>query len=598
MGTYHGRLRINKRLEMPRNFIFYDTETSQTLQEDGSKKHYLKLGVACFLRLPFGRNKQLEEWLHFTDTDSFWSWVESKFSSKTRIYLIAHNQQFDAPVVNLFEELPKRGWVLDYNVIDSNLFIMRFRKETTSLVALDTLNWFKFSLKKLAEYVGLKKLEIDFKTCSDKELDVYSTNDVAILKDTMLKWLSFIRENDLGCFQTTIAGQAFTAFRHKYMKEEIFIHDFEAPTLLERESFRGGRNEAFKLGVQRENMTLLDFNSLYPSVMIEHEYPIKFISYVSKATKNGLYRALSNYLVIARVNVTLNEAAIGLHKERLEFPIGTFNVALTSPELLYVIKNGTINKVYSFAIYTYAKIFKDYIEDLYRIRLEYKQEKNVVGDMMTKLFLNSLYGKFGQRVEEQELIGHSASNEISVEGGIIHETKERVRIKTFAGNVYKVHRGEKEGTHSFPAIASFVTAYARMKLWNAMKLAGLENVYYVDTDSLIVNEEGLKGLSSIIDKEKLGFLKVEGNGTDLVIEGLKDYFFLGESKIKGVKKDATKIGLTSYKQPQFSKFRSMLMKGSLDAPVEREVTKLLRRKYLKGIVKENGDITPFILNEV
>ena len=39
----------------------------------------------------------------------------------------------------------------------------------------------------------------------------------------------------------------------------------------------------------------------------------------------------------------------------------------------------------------------------YNKRLRYKEENNQMGNLFTKLLLNSLYGKFAQKVERKEL---------------------------------------------------------------------------------------------------------------------------------------------------------------------------------------------------
>jgi len=62
------------------------------------------------------------------------------------------------------------------------------------------------------------------------------------------RWIEFCQSEDLGAFGYTIAGQSFNAFRHKFMKEDIYIHNSEKVLELERECYKGGRCEAFFIG--------------------------------------------------------------------------------------------------------------------------------------------------------------------------------------------------------------------------------------------------------------------------------------------------------------------------------------------------------------
>lgn len=595
MRKWH-RLRDNKTTALPTRLIFYDTETEEERIDAETVKHKLKLGCACWVERSHGNTRQHEKWLTFRTVNEFWDWVEGRVKQGSRTYLLAHNQHFDFIVVDGFRQLALRGWELTQIIVDSNLFIATFRKGKYSLKVLDTTNWFKFSLRTLGERLGLKKLEVDFKSVSERELEVYCRRDVEILKETFLHWIEFIKRHDLGNFRDTISSQAFQAFRHRFMKHEIWIHGHEEALRLERESYRGGRSEAFRLGEIQEQVYALDFNSLYPSVMIDNVYPTKFVKHIRNAKLDRLKRALKRFLVIAKVRVKIDEPAIALKGERLIFPVGEFDVALTSPELEYVLHNGKILKVYEYNIYEGAKIFETYVKELYGLREEYKKKGDTVGNLMTKLMLNSLYGKFGQKQDVTELVGDAPAERFSFEECIDAETGEKFRMFVFGGKVWVKKRGFKEAFNSFPAIASFVTAYGRMKLWNAIKKAGRENVYYCDTDSLFVNQQGYERLKDELDDYKLGALKCEKMGKKLVIFNVKDYVFEDKVKCKGIRRDAVKVSENVYRQPRFLKFLSLARLKSLDAAIVKDVTKTLRREYLKGTVQEDGTVTPFVLS--
>jgi len=168
------------------------------------------------------------------------------------------------------------------------------------------------------------------------------------------------------------------------------------------------------------------------------------------------------------------------------------------------------------------------------------------------------------------------------------------QYRQFAGLIEKLEE-KPESRDSFPAIASHITAYARMYLWELMKAAGLENVYYVDTDSLMVNEEGFEALRPRIDPSKLGALKVEWESDEVVINGLKDYSIDGKLKAKGIRKDAVQTAPGVFTQDQFRGIEGMIREGELDRILIRTVSKTLLRTYLKGQVMESGKVFPLRL---
>jgi hypothetical protein len=90
-----------------------------------------------------------------------------------------------------------------------------------------------------------------------------------------------------------------------------------------------------------------------------------------------------------------------------------------------------------------------------------------------------------------------------------------------------------------------VTSYGRVRLWNAIHVAGQGHVYACDTDSVITDEQGQyhleeEGMISDID---LGLLKVEETSTDPNDEVLaaKVYRFNGKQTWKGHKGEDKKV---------------------------------------------------------
>ena len=592
-------LKANKRREIPHHLIFYDCESYPEKVAEDVEKHRLRLGWAVYVRVK-GNKKPLrfyEKWKKFKSREEFWDFVLSHAKDKKKLYLIAHNQNFDFIILNGFKELEKRGWKLETWIIDANLFYVRFRKEGKTIVVIDTLNLFKFSVKALGEAVGLEKLKVDFNKASERELSVYCRRDVEIIKEMFLSYLKFLVEHNLGNFKWTIASQAFTAFKHRFMRHKIYIHDNWEVIELERKTYRGGRCEAFFLGEIRGNVYDLDVNSLYPFVMIKHEYPTKLIKHGKSLSIEALKRFLSKYCVIAHVLIKTPEPVFGVKRERLIFPVGQFHAYLCTNELKYALEKGYIQKVYEYAVYEKAPIFKEYVQFFYDLKAYYSKTGDKVRRTLTKLFMNSLYGKFGQHNENFIELDNEGCGDYRVEIFYNERTKERALIINLGEKRYLKVKGHSEAMDSFVAIAAEVTANARMHLWYLMQKAGRENVYYCDTDSVFVNENGFKRLKDEIDDYELGKLKLERVGTRLEIRNVKDYTIDNITKLKGVRKDSVKIGENQYKTYRFLKFRSLLRKGSIDAPMVEYYVKTLKREYRKGIVGKDGWVMPFSLFE-
>lgn len=590
LKKFRHKLKGNKTVQIPSRLIFYDTETWLNQAEDLIYCP-LRLGVACYVRTD--RNE--ERWLVFKEAKQFWEWIDKQINAKEKVLVFSHNQHFDFNVVEGFKLSYQYGWELKKWIFDSQRFIVKFKKDNRYLVFLDSGNIIKEKLENLGKAIELKKLKVDFDTVNDKDLIEYCKRDVEILKRFILHYIDFIKQHELGCFKYTIASQAFQAFKHRFMHHDIYVHDNKIAIDLERRSYRGGRNECFVIGkLKGDNFYLLDVNSMYPFVMKEFDYPVR-LKFVSRnCDENFLKELLKKYCVIADVNLTTEENVFGVKLKKLIFPIGTFNVTLCTNELKYALQNCRINKIGTFVVYEKARIFKDYVDFFYKLKKEYKEKGDSVRYMLTKLFLNSLYGKFGQKVELFELVGETDKEYWDNEKIWDMEDKRWIHQIILNGKIYEKTK-EEEGFDSIVAIASEVTANARMTLWNYMKKAGLENVYYVDTDSLLVNSQGFTNLRSEIDPVKLGKLSIELVTDRVELRGLKDYTIGEKYKIKGIKNNAEYLGNNTYRQQQFLKTRTLLRGGIIDKACIKIVTKKLERNYDKGKLLPDGRVTPFLL---
>ena len=227
--------------------------------------------------------------------------------------------------------------------------------------------------------------------------------------------------------------------------------------------------------------------------------------------------------------------------------------------------------------------------------------------------MNSLYGKFGQKTRENSVIGECDPMEVGTISCCDDETGKEWTEYHFGGKIYMSEATEKESQHSFPAIAAFCTAYARMRILEAIEACGWENVYYCDTDSIFTNETGRKKLmdAGLVDNKELGKMKLEYWAKDMEIKGCKDYIirknlnpiatnleFINEIvKIKGVPKKAIKIDDNKYEVMKMAKIKSSIKAGVLYGVIQSKGEKVLSREYIKGVVLENGEVEPIRLNE-
>lgn len=612
------RIKENTKSIAFENMIFFDTETYEDWLSDDAKANRLRLGVGIYVQKRKDTGKQRKEVFDFRTIDGFWNKVLSYCTKHRPLYIIAHNIKFDIQVLGRFERLRNEGFVCEKYIEDQGKVIIKFARpngikiqykkgkdgkrkphpapQFERIIFLDNMNLFNTSLGKLGESIGYGKGNVDFNMVDDDTLLDYCRNDVEIMVKAWEILRDFILKNDLGHQKMTIASTAFTAYRHRFMTYPIYIHDNEFANDLEREAYRGARTEPFKIGeFKGEPFYKLDVNSMYPYVMRNFNYPYNLVSCIRHPRMGDLFEIMQNYQVVAKVKLKTDSSIYGVrYKGKLTFPVGEFITTLTHPELERAIKEGQVMDVLSLSYYEAAPLFRDYVDFFYNARKQYKSEGNYAFSYLCKVLLNSLYGKFGQRVREWEKVGECDSDIWETQEIINAQTGERYTVRYHDG-IVEESRGLEEYAESFPAIAAFVTAYARLILYDYYVKAGWENVFYSDTDSLIVNQRGYDNLKDYLDDSKLGYLKLEDKSDYLLVLNSKHYIMGDEVKLKGVKKDAKKVGKRTYEQWTQVGKNTKEFNEHIHENVWIKQQKELSGEYDKGIVLPDGQVKPLIM---
>lgn len=608
-------LRKNRQQSFPTHAIFIDTETHPEAHDVLSDRHYLDFGWAAYVRrLKRGKYSQ-PKWLRFSTRAELWDWVERLSVPKTKLYLFSHNVGFDAPVTGAFSELPARGWNLESAIIEGPPTILKWRKRlkkwrlpfkgrgfrlqnpwseiTHTILWVDTLNVWRTSLARLGESVGLPKLDMPARDASTEAWDRYGKRDVEIILAACLQWWAWLDKHGLGGFAPTLAGQAFRAFRTRFLCHDIYIDCNEDALALARASLRGGRTECWSLGRVQGPVHVVDINSMYPAIMHSRPMPTQLRGVYGRVAVAELGAWCREGCVVAEVELDTDEPAYGIvHEHMLIFPTGQFAGTLCTPELIYALEHGHITRVKRAATYQAAVIFTDFVDFFYTHRLEARVAGNAVEDLNAKLLQNSLFGKFGQSGRRFEPVGY-APDELCLRWDHVDgQTLEMHHMRALGGLV-QMWQAEGESTESHPAIASHVTAEGRMQWWRLAKRAGLEHVYYGDTDSLHLSSQGYHRLKSELNPTALGKLKLEHVWEWAEYRGPKDYAWAGGEKTKGVRKGAQWVSDDTLYQTQFTSLKGLLQMGSLDAPVVGLQQKTLRRQYKKGDPQADGRVSPF-----
>ena len=582
---------------IPKRFIFFDTETDQIPAGPDRIHQILKFGYAGFYLRNSNNKLELQNHISFNRSHAFWTWVDDLVYSKSSTYLIAHNLVFDLTVLGGFSKLPKLGWTLESFYSKGLVSMFRWSKNDIKLIGQDNTNLFPGTLASWGDLFNFPKMKIDFKTTSMDKLETYCIRDVEIMVKGFETWFTFLIDNECGSFKPTVASTAFNTWRHKHLTDEIYIHSDPEVLKLERSAYRGGRTECLFVGSKKRGpFYYLDINNMYGYVLQNYEYPTNLWGHSEDSSISRLEYKLERYAVIAEVILTVSKrfSPITLNGHTA-YPVGTYQAVLTTPELLMAIKLGYLDQVIRLSWYRKGKLFESYIRFFRSLREKYQLEDSAGYEKIVKLLINGLYGKFGQKKLDQEKIGSCDPNIFRREQILDLEDNEHYDQVYLGGSIFREKR-EGEAYNSFPAIAAHVTAYARLYLGWFIDKVPEGHVYYMDTDSLIVDKRGYRALKYYLDPKVLGLLKIELKSNWLEIHAPKDYQMKNRTRIKGIKKSAVKIGPNTWKQEQWTGLAGIISK-EMSGPYEvKTITKTRKGIIHSGIVLSTGWIDPFFLD--
>lgn len=578
----------------PKDLLFFDTETYIIEGDNDTLTWPLRLGVAIYVHLNDDMTIAKRIVLTFKTVDDFITILKTYCKSRRKVYVFAHNIKFDIMVMNLPIELDKHDIKSSLPVINERLFIWHMDIGNSSALFLDTANYGVISVEQLGNDLGYEKLSVDFDSVSESDLITYCRRDVEILEKFMLEYIRFIWTNNLGTFRRTLASQSLAAWRTRFMTKSLCLHNEERVLAMERSAYHGGRVECFRLGkLPEQDYYYLDVNSMYPYIMKTSSVPTKLLYDTGSVSVDKLDRYVHEHYVIADVEIETDTPAYPiLYQSRLIFPVGKFITTLHQREIIYALHHNHIQGVFNTSLYKFGKVFEDYVNFFYKVKVDSKQAGNLSWYTIAKLLQNSLYGKLAQAGVHQEITYGEYERTIQrYYGKVLNDPNYESMINWFGTQVKEVKHGES--TFSFPATAGAITANARMLLLSYIECANWRNVIYCDTDSLIVNYDGFCNLFGDIDSTRLGALKLEKSSYHCHIYGPKDYEFGEEIRHKGIPSKAIRTADNNWRVLQFSGIKPWLNVGTNVPANGRYINKSRKGTYSKGTLDiSTGLVSP------
>jgi hypothetical protein len=386
--------------------------------------------------------------------------------------------------------------------------------------------------------------------------------DVEITRLAVLELLALIDAEQLGPWRVTGAGQSHAAWRRRFLRERPLVHDEQDALAAERRALWTGRCEAWRWGrLEQGPFHEYDLELAYPHIAAEVTLPHAIVGRVGELPASRLPALLRRYAVLAdvevRTDLPLVPAAAGA---LIHWPVGRFETMLWGPELEQLLGYGAEVKVRRGWLYSRSAALAHFSRWLLEQLHDVGGSTTAVQRRALKHMSRTLIGRFALRYQGWEHYGQLA--DFGLRLGVLHDVGNGSTVETLhVGHQYLTLGAETEGEDTLPQITGWVMAEARRRLWDLMVRAGLANVAYLDTDSLIVNDAGAAELERLIGAGRAYSLRRKATYRRLEIFGPRQLLPGRQRRVSGVPLAAWRAGPRSFEGETWRGLRESIARG-------------------------------------
>jgi len=522
-------------------------------------------------------------------------WIDADmFCHRHRTVLFAYDLAAQMRVSQALLRLPELGWNLDKIVLERTAAWARFTHGDRSLIMCDLRSWCPVEFGRIASDVGFGGAESRAFVAGAS----YST-DVAkwrcgVIRDAVLQILNWIEGENLGPFRPTGSGQSYAAYRRRFMRDKLLVHDDTERLTAERAAMWTGRCEAWRHGSLTSGPYIeYDMRSAYATIGRDCSVPTMAEYARHNPSTAAVERALDRSAVLAHVTISTDIPCVPTRMGgRTVWPVGTFDTWLYDPELrlAYDYCNGVkVNRMYTYhrepALHYFCKYVLDGMEPQ-------TQVYGLVPKRVLKHWSRCLVGRLGLRYRAWERFGTQPDSDLRLVTFIdIGEGTSTDML--IAGHERFVLAEMSESVDSLPQIPGWVMSECRRRLWETMIAVGLSNVIYCDTDSIIVRPataSAVKGSAFGIGESRWAR---KGEYSRMVINGPRNLVCEYARRVSGLPLHARQVAPLEFSGKVMRSIKESMRAGELDCVTQIPRKFVLDAPDLRRQHMPDGSTAPY-----
>ena len=549
----------------PSRMVYFDTESYQVpLEHQAGDRQLYALGVGLVDDVDdAGRYAETGRTVAHTPVD-LWRWITDQAHPRTETRVWAHNLMHDLTVAQGWGALAALGWRCnagDFAVTNESCWAVWRGPNRRRLVLVDSTSFLAgVGLERVRRDLGLPaRPDLPAAPFDRQQLLERCTDDVETLAAAIRSLVVWLDEIGAGSLSRTGPGQAMNHYRSRYLERgSIVAHSFAPALEAERRALWTGRCEAWRWGRFDQPLDEWDFELAYPTLALE-ALPARFSHPLPDCRPVTLERARRRHQLLLEVDVTTDVPVLPcrLPDGSVCWPVGTWQSTVWDCEADLAESAGAQLRVNAAFAYRPAPVLEGWAR--WVIGQVQGDAPNPLMATVAKSWARTLIGRFALRYSRWE-----AWSTAPVVDRYGPDSFAMLDLDTGAGDSKLFDMGGVwwrqsdlvESDSSVPAITSRIAARARVRLWDAMQVAG-DGLVYVDTDSVLTTRDGSRRLRAALRAGSLEGLRLKARYSTATVYGVRQLVLEEHARAAGLSRKARRVAPNEWVMPVWERVTSV-----------------------------------------
>lgn len=526
--------------------------------------------------------------------EDLWRAADGFCVSNRRTVLFGYDLAVQLRLSRALIVLPRMGWELKRIVMERGSAWASFKHGKRSLLMCDLHAWAPVSLHSFARDVSHVIVDFAERGQAGELVATECMQRCRIIRESVLSILDWVEHEGLGQFRPTGSGQSYSAFRRRFHRYRLLVHDDPVRLAAEREAMWTGRCEAWRHGILvGSSWREADMSAAYCRIAASEGVPAVALAPIRKPTVQRLKSLMAEHAVLADITVNLQVPCLPARLGgRTAWPTGEWRGWYWDPEIRLALEYADIVKVHHAYPYTREPALRDFATWVLTGMHAADSEVPPAARRVLKHWSRCLVGRLGLRYRAWTPFARADENDLQL---VSHYDCEdgTVTDMLIAGRDWMLLTGMQEALESLPQIPAWVMSECRRLLWKAMMFVGLPYVAYVDTDSIIYDVRADEHGGCAAEWLYAQGWTEKGHYSTMTIHGPRNYSTSSSRKVAGLPLTARQVAPLEFTGEVMRSVKESMRAGQLDNVVMLPRTFRLTAPDMRRLHLPYGHTEPF-----